>query len=343
MEAQEAGIDPWPQLALRPSTQFIVSDSNSEPESSNEYANESQVQEFTPTPASRPKIRDEKATRSEEKKKRKRAREEVRTAKAARRARREAIAKAKLSHEHAGSRSKGGPSTLVPLSSAQETEPISSFPPTSPAEEVEQDEVDNVLADESGSKEPQLRSSSPTHQGQEDPEAGQATEKDTDKTAQNYMLNKPKSYKVDKGKKPMKPHGGEVDVQNDLPSTSVISTTSTSKAVKPKAGKAKPTPAKRKRTPNAEAGPSNTTVAPETEDATTTTPGRQSVGRRPRSSATPGLTRSEAPENDETLRHRLLDPGAAQEFLISKYHTPPYLNRLEEAGSKLPVVPLEVC
>ena len=80
---------------------------------------------------------------------------------------------------------------------------------------------------------------------------------------------------------------------------------------------------------NAEAGPSK---KPRTKTPTATPVTPKTSKKRTRES---GVSQGKSPavEDDDSLRRRLGTPSAVNEFIASKYWAPPYLNRLEAAGS----------
>jgi hypothetical protein len=96
---------------------------------------------------------------------------------------------------------------------------------------------------------------------------------------------------------------------------------------------------------NAEAGPSTQGQnkkkgRPAASDSSTPVPkAKRAKVSRPRDSETKGRT-VEA-EDDEALRKRLANPSAAVEFIASQFWKPPYLNRLEEAGSESKIIQQE--
>jgi hypothetical protein len=327
MEAQEAGIEPWPQLPFRPRN-FSVSDSGAG--STQTYANDPQQRDPTP-----PTTKDPKEIRAEGKRQRKAERDAIRAAKALRRARREAIASAKSSHGAVSqSQVDGAGVGATPSLSTQESEPISSFPDVSSSMPVESDEVDEL--DEDEKEESRLQASgsggSPTQSPSAPKDSLPTSLEDSGITSPGDSSGTPSPKTYSKGKTSIevnvkKPtyafkspvaNGKVKPIQKtqDAPTPKSKETNATTVGAD-HTPRAKATPIKRKRPVNADAGPS-----------TLAQPAK--CNAKPKSKNGPDA----GPEIDEALRSRLSDVGASQEFIASKWFSPPYLNALEAAGSE---------
>jgi hypothetical protein len=334
MEAEEAGVALWPQLPMRPSTQsqaYPPSDSESYDEPTT-----SQVQTQSRDNESRKIL-------IAEKRKRKAERAALRLEKSAKKARKEARKSAASQLE------KEKEAVLVPPSSAP-SRPTLSFPEvsTSPVEddekedheqdddEKEVDEKDNDEKEDDEKEESSLPQSIDTLEAPSVPtveSAGQTESQDSASTQVSpsptrLSLPKPLGNKnAGKGEgktitkdKESSPATSNASGPSELASSSIPEQADHEIAIKSIAPNRQ----------NAEAGPSKKT---RTKNAAVTPVTPKSSKKRTRES---GVSQGKSPavEDDDSLRRRLGTPSAVNEFIASRYWAPPYLNRLEAAGSK---------
>jgi hypothetical protein len=329
MEAEEAGVALWPQLPMRRSTQsqaYPPSDSES-----NDEPTTSQVQTQSRDNESRKIL-------IAEKRKRKAERAALRLEKSAKKARKEARKSAASQLE------KEKEAVLVPPSSAP-SRPTLSFPEvsTSPVEEdgkdqdeKEEDEKDSDEKEDDEKEENSLPQSIDTLEAPSVPtveSAGQTESQDSASTQVSPSPTRPslpnplKSKNTRKGEektitkdKESSPATSNASGPSELASSSIPEQADHEIAIKSIAPNRQ----------NAEAGPSKKT---RTKNAAATPVTPKSSKKRSRES---GVSQGKSPgvEDDDSLRRRLGTPSAVNEFIASKYWAPPYLNRLEAAGSK---------
>jgi hypothetical protein len=326
MEAEEAGVAVWPQLPMRPSTQsqaYPPSDSES-----NDEPNTSQVQ-------SQSRDHESKKILIAEKRKRKAERAALRLGKSAKKARKEAR---KSAASQVGMEKEA---VLVPPSSAP-SGPTLSFPEvsTSPVDddEKEVDEEEEEVEDDEdvGNDKDQSTQSINTLEAPSVPAVDSAAQTESQDSASTQVSPSPNRPSLPKplGSKTSSNGGGKTTIKDnesspatqnssgssELDSSSVPEQADLEKAIKSIAPKRQ----------NAEAGPSK---KPKTKTATVTPVTPKTSKKRTRES---GVSQGKSPavEDDDTLRRRLGTPSAVNEFIASRYWTPPYLNRLEAAGSK---------
>jgi hypothetical protein len=323
MEAEEAGVALWPQLPMRPPTQsqaYSASDSDS-----NDEPTTSQVR-------SQSRDHESKKILLAEKRKRKAERAALRLEKSAKKARKEAR---KSAASQVGMEKEA---VLVPPSSAP-GRPTLSFPEvsTSPVddEEKEDNESDDDTEDH-GKEEDNSTQSINTLEAPSVPtieSAGQTQSQDSASTQVSPSPNRP-SLPKSLGSKVATNGGGKTTTKKkeDSPATSNASGPSEfdSSSVPEQADLEKAIKSIAPKRQNAEAGPSK---KPKTKTPTVTPVTPKTSKKRTRES---GVSQGKSPavEDDDSLRRRLGTPSAVNEFIASKYWPPPYLNRLEAAGSE---------
>jgi hypothetical protein len=323
MEAEEAGVALWPQLPMRPSNQsqaYPLSNSDSEAEGDTS-------RQISSTP-------NDKATKKvliAEKRKRKAERAAERLAKKARKEARKSAS--------GGGKEKEKEAVLVHPSSAP-SRPTLSFPEvsTSPVGEEEKEDQDvstqSIETAESQTTAPAVESAGQT-ESQDSASAPLSPSPSrlpgsgllglkANGQVKTYGRIREKSVEEEEEEEEEE----HVEANGHAPSTQSTSGSSEIESTIPEQAEVE-TEIKTiapKRT-NAEAGPSTKkpkAAAPNTPRTST---------KRSRNS---GVSKKGSPqvEDDESLRRRLATPTAANEFIVSKYWPPPYLNRLETAGSK---------
>lgn len=327
MEAEEAGVALWPQLPMRSSTQSQASPPSDPGSIDDPSTSQVQIQS-----------RDDERKKifNAEKRKRKAERAALRLEKSAKKARKEARRSA------ASQLDKEKEAVLVPPSSAP-SRPTLSFPEvsTSPVEDDEKEddekEEDGGWDDEKeedGKEEESLTQSIDTLEAPSVPtveSAGQTNSQDSVSTQASpspKRLSLPKADKISvngggKAKRTDKessPATRNTSGSSELDDSSIPEQADLETAIKSIAPKHQ----------NAEAGPSKKTKT-KTVAVTPITP-KTSKKRTRESGVSQG--KSPAVEDDDSLRRRLATPSAVNEFIASKYWAPPYLNRLEAAGSE---------
>jgi len=317
MEAEEAGVSLWPQLPMRPSTQsqaYPLSDSES-----NDEPNTSQVQ-------SQSRDNESRKILNAEKRKRKAERAALRLSKSAKKARKEArkSAASQLEQEKEA--------VLVPPSSAP-GRPTLSFPEVSISPEKEDEKEDDGMDE---SEEEVLTQSIDTIDAPSVPtveSAGQAESQDSASTQVSPSPTRPPLLKP-LGSKVLSNGGGRTTTKDkkSSPATSNASGSSEldSSSIPEQADLEKAIESIAPKRQNAEAGPSK---KPKTKTPTVTPVTPKTSKKRTRES---GVSQGKSPavEDDDSLRRRLGTPSAVNEFIASRYWAPPYLNRLEAAGSE---------
>jgi len=329
MEAEEAGVALWPQLPMRASIQSQAyppsdSDSNDDPPTS-------QVQ-------TQSRDNERKKIFSAEKRKRKAERAALRLEKSAKKARKEARKSA------ASQLDKEKEAVLVPPSSAP-SRPTLSFPEVSTSP-VEDDEKEDDEKEEDGGwddekeedekEEESLTQSIDTLEAPSVPTVESAGQIDSQDSVTTQASPSPTRLSLPKplGSKAISNGGGKATKRDKESSPATRNTSGSSelddssipeeadlesaiKSIAPKHQNAVAGPSKRTKTKPASATP----VTPKTSKKRTRDSG-VSQGKSP------------AVEDDDSLRRRLATPSAVNEFIASKYWAPPYLNRLEAAGSE---------
>lgn len=313
MEAEEAGVA-WPQLPMRPtqSQNHHLSESGSEDD-----PNSSQMQSSSRDNESRKIFNAEKRKRKAE---RAILRAESRARKEARRSARESLLV------------NSKDDVMVPSSSAP-SRPTLSFPEvsTSPVDDDEKEEdrgTQSVETEESQPSAPMVESEQQTESqdststqqspsphrlpvthllGSKHPRKDRREPEGDERLSDNESQDRPPSTLNT---------SGSSELDSSIPEQADLETAI--KSIAPKR-------------PNAEAGPS--VKKPKTKPATSTPVTPRTTKKRTRES---GVSHRASPkvEDDDSLRRRLSNPSAVAEFIASKYWAPPYLNRLEAAGSE---------
>ena len=322
MEAEEAGVSLWPQLPMRPSTQsqaHPLSDSES-----NDEPNTSQVQ-------SQPRDNESRKISIAEKRKRKAERAALRLEKSAKKARKEAR---KSAASQVGTEKEA---VLVPPSSAP-GRPTLSFPEvsTSPVDddEKENDELDDDM-DDHGKVEDISTQSINTLEAPSVPTIESACQTQSQDSASTQVSPSPNRPSLPKtlGSKLSSNQGGKTTTNGKESSPATTNTSGPSEpddsSIPEQADPGKAIKSIAPKRQNAEAGPSK---KPKTKTATVTPVTPKTSKKRTRES---GVSQGKSPavEDDDSLRRRLGTPSAVNEFIASRYWAPPYLNRLEAAGS----------
>jgi len=317
MEAEEAGVALWPQLPMRPSTQsqaYPLSDSES-----NDEPTTSQAQ-------SQPRDNESRKILNAEKRKRKAERAALRLAKSAKKARKEARKSAASQAEQEKE------AVLVPSSSAP-VRPTLSFPDVSISPEKEDEKEDHGMDE---SEEDPLTQSIDTIDAPSVPtveSAGQTESQDSASTQVSPSPTRPPQLNP-LGSKLLSNGGGRTTTKDkkSSPATSSASGSSEldSSSVPEQADLEKAIKSIAPKRQNAEAGPSK---KPKTRPTAATPVTPKTSKKRTRES---GVSQGKSPavEDDDSLRRRLGTPSAVYEFIASRYWAPPYLNRLEAAGSE---------
>jgi len=327
MEAEEAGVALWPQLPMRPSTQtqaYPSSDSES-----NDDPSTSQVR-------TQSRDNERKKIFSAEKRKRKAERAALRLEKSAKKARKEARKSA------ASQLAKDKEAVLVPPSSAP-SRPTLSFPEVSTSP-VEDDEKEDDEKEEDGGwddekeedekEEKSLTQSIDTLEAPSVPTVESAGQTDSQDSVSTQASPSPKRLPLPKADKISVNGGGKANRTDKESSPATRNTSGSSElddsSIPEQADLETAIKSIAPKHQNAEAGPSKKTKT-KTVAVTPITP-KTSKKRTRESGVSQG--KSPAVEDDDSLRRRLATPSAVNEFIASKYWPPPYLNRLEAAGSE---------
>jgi len=307
MEAEEAGVALWPHPKLRPSTQAQV-DPQSESDSEEEPIT-SQAQLATPS---------SRQIFLEDRRKRKAERAALRRASKARKeARRSLSGQEKKRKKEA---------VLVPSSSAP-SRPTSSFPEVSTSsvdDDKKKDEdvpTQSVETIDSATTAPAIESEQTESQDSASTQASPSPNRPpvSNPLGSKAAVNGDKKAKTsDHVTAPSTSGSSELDssMPEQVDFQSAVSSTT-----KPR--------------PNAEAGPSTKKPKMKASVEIPVTP--RTSTKRSRESG-PAKRGSPKVEDDDSLRRRLATPSAVNEFIASKYWKPPYLNRLEAAGSRSSIV-----
>jgi hypothetical protein len=319
MEAEEAGVALWPQLPMRPPTQsqaYPASDSDS-----NDEATTSQVQ-------SQSRDHESKKILLAEKRKRKAERAALRLEKSAKKARKEAR---KSAASQVGLEKEA---VLVPPSSAP-GRPTLSFPEVSTSP-VDDDEKEDDDKEDGGNDKDNSTQSIDTLDVPSVPTVDSAGQTESQNSASTQVSPSPNRPSLPKPLGSKDPTNGEgktmTKKKEDSPATQKSSGSSEldDSSVPEQADLEKAIKSIAPKRQNAEAGPSK---KPKTKPATVTPVTPKTSKKRTRES---GVSQGKSPavEDDDSLRRRLGTPSAVNEFIASKYWPPPYLNRLEAAGSE---------
>jgi hypothetical protein len=318
MEAEEAGAALWPQLPMRPSTQsqvYPASDSDS-----NDEATTSQVQ-------SQSRDHESKKILLAEKRKRKAERAALRLEKSAKKARKEAR---KSAASQVGLEKEA---VLGPPSSAP-GRPTLSFPEVSTSP-VDDDEKEDDDKEDGGNDKDNSTQSIDTLDVPSVPTVDSAGQTESQNSASTQVSPSPNRPSLPKPLGSKDPTNGEgktmTKKKEDSPATQKSSGSSEldDSSVPEQADLEKAIKSIAPKRQNAEAGPSK---KPKTKPATVTPVTPKTSKKRTRES---GVSQGKSPavEDDDSLRRRLGTPSAVNEFIASRYWAPPYLNRLEAAGS----------